>query len=100
MLAATRDLDMLTLLGLPVSVEGNVYNCAAAICRGQVLALIPKANLPEYGEFYERRQFTPAPEGRLHARIAGADVPLDRRVILRCAELPELAVGVEICEDL
>ena len=99
-LAATRDLDMLTLLGLPVSVEGNVYNCAAAICRGQVLALIPKANLPEYGEFYERRQFTPAPEGRLHARIAGADVPLDRRVILRCAELPELAVGVEICEDL
>ncbi len=98
--AGTRALDMIAVVGLPVDVCGSVYNCAAVLYHGSVLALIPKANLPEYGEFYEKRQFTPAPAERSYVDCAGGLAPFGNRVVLRCAELPEFAFGVEICEDL
>ena len=48
----TRDLDMLTALGLPVRHENKLYNCAAVIQKGNILGLIPKIHIPNYGEFY------------------------------------------------
>ena len=59
----TRGLDLLIVAGLPWRENGKLYNCAAVLCRGEVLGLVPKVNLPNYGEFYERRHFTPAFEG-------------------------------------
>ena len=56
LLDASRELDTVALVGLPLMVRGKLYNCAAVFCRGQLLGLVPKTYLPNYGEFYEKRQ--------------------------------------------
>ena len=58
-LDASRELDVVALVGLPLLVRGKLYNCAAVLCRGQLLGLVPKTYLPNYGEFYEKRHFIP-----------------------------------------
>src|SRR6185436_14386692 len=60
LLARSKGLPVAAFVGLPVVVDGLLYNCAALICRGQLLGLVPKTYLPNYREFYELRQFTPA----------------------------------------
>ena len=59
-LDASRELDVVALVGLPLLVRGKLYNCAAVLCGGRLLGLVPKTYLPNYGEFYEKRQFTRA----------------------------------------
>ena len=94
-------MDMLVALGLPVRAEGKLYNCAAVLCRGKLLGLIPKTCLPNYGEFYEKRWFEPGPEEEfLSLTLCGQEVFLGKRHLFRCDTLPDLVVGVEICEDL
>ncbi len=97
---ASRSLDMLTLVGVPVACRGNLYNCAAALCDGRILALIPKLHLPNYAELCEQRNFTSGLGVSEWVQIGGEDVPLDARVLLRHEALDELCVGVELCEDL
>ena len=57
----TRELPVVFTVGLPVAVAENIYNCAAVCCAGELLGLTAKKYLPNYGEFYERRWFAPAP---------------------------------------
>src|SRR5438874_193511 len=59
LLARTRNLPLAALVGLPVAVDGRLYNCAALLCRGRLVGVVPKTYLPNYREFYEARQFTP-----------------------------------------
>src|SRR6266853_4878022 len=59
LLARTRNLPLAALVGLPVALDGLLYNCAALICGGRLVGVVPKTYLPNYREFYERRQFTP-----------------------------------------
>ena len=59
-LEATRNLDMVAAVGLPVRANNKLYNCAAVIHKGQILGLVPKTHIPNYGEFYERRWFASA----------------------------------------
>ena len=98
-LEQTRDMNLLAVIGLPVPVGADLYNCAAVICRGRLLGLPAKSSIPNYSEFYEARHFTPAPE-YVETRFCSATVPLGRSLIFRCENMPELVVGVEICEDL
>ena len=60
-LKASEGLDLVTLVGLPVNVSGKLYNCAAVVCRGQLLGLVPKSHIPNYGEFYESGTTAPRP---------------------------------------
>ena len=100
-LEASRDLDLVAAVGLPVRAEGKLYNCAALICRGELLGLVPKTHLPNYGEFYEKRWFEPAPEEEfLSVPLCGRETFLGRKTLFRCRSLPQLVIGVEICEDL
>ena len=100
MLEATKSLDMVTALGLPVCFENKTYNCAAVIHQGEILALVPKTYLPNYGEFYEKRWFEPAgPGGRLFS-FCGQEVYLGADVVFPCDTMPGLTLGVELCEDL
>lgn len=85
------------VVGLPVAVDGALYNCAAVVCGGEVKGLIPKSFLPNYNEYYERRWFSPAPTGPLTVRIGGKDVPMSTRLLFAHQGA---TVGVEICEDL
>ncbi|HVC13188.1 MAG TPA: nitrilase-related carbon-nitrogen hydrolase, partial [Burkholderiales bacterium] len=59
LLERTRALPLAALVGLPVRIDGLLYNCAALLCRGRLLGVVPKTYLPNYREFYELRQFTP-----------------------------------------
>lgn len=97
----TAKLDMVLFAGVPVRCQGKLYNCAAVLHQGQILAYIPKTFLPNYGEFYECRQFAPAFSGIVE--IPGPDgkpVPMGTNILLRCREMPELVLAAEICEDL
>ena len=72
---ASQSMDLVALVGLPVLVNGKLYNCAAAVSRGQLLGLVPKTYLPNYGEFYEKRHFTPGLQRSPHCdggEVAGA----------------------------
>lgn len=99
-LEASVALDLMALVGLPVAVDGKLYNCAAVVCHGKLLGLVPKTYLPNYGEFYEKRQFNPAPAGVRTLHFAGQEVPFGTKLLFRCAEMPEFCLAAEVCEDL
>ena len=103
-LAETKELDMLTALGLPVRYRNKLYNCAAVLQSGEIVGLIPKTHIPNYGEFYEARWFNSGDDmGETDYCIpfAGQEsVEISAGLIFRCREMPELTIGVEICEDL
>lgn len=96
--------NLLFFVGLPVEKGGKLYNCAAAICGGKILALIPKSALPNYNEFYEKRYFTEADDTVDQNFLFGNDqnactIPFGRNVLV---EDPAggVCVACEICEDL
>ncbi len=92
--------DALIFIGTPVRHGAGLYNCAAAIHRGKLLALVTKENLPEYSEFYEKRHFLPGMGEPVCVGFAGFRVPMGRDIIFSASNIPELKVGCEICEDL
>lgn len=88
------------LVGLPLAVVDQVFNCAAVLHRGRLLGLTPKSFIPNYKEFYERRWFSAAAAARSRqVHVLGATVPfgVDR---LFTADGDAVTLGVEICEDL
>src|SRR6185436_6513672 len=99
LLARSKDLPIAAFVGLPVVVDGLLYNCAAFICRGQLLGLVPKTYLPNYREFYELRQFTPAGDVLKQFPFAGQST-LFGSLLFRSREQPKLVLFAEICEDL
>lgn len=101
-LEATGELDMVTALGLPVPNEwdGKLYNCAAVIRKGEILGLVPKTYLPNYGEFYEGRWFTSGREADDTVELCGQRVCMYPNGVFACETVPELVIGVELCEDL
>ena len=99
--AELADVDALVLVGVPVRVAAKLYNCAAVLCRGEVLGLVPKLNIPTYGEFYEGRRFSAGPTDVTLVSFAGQDeVPFGASQLFECESMPGLVVGAEICEDL
>ena len=100
-LEATRNLEVVTAVGMPLRVHNKLYNCAVIIQKGKVLGVVPKTHLPNYGEFYEKRWFAPAPERPERIRLLEQDVvTFGAGQTFRCEEIPELILGFEICEDL
>ena len=99
-LAATSSMDALVVVGYPYIKDGKLYNTAVAMHKGRVMAIIPKKNIPMYGEFYEGRWFAPAPERNENVIFRGEMVPFGCFTILRFAHPSTLLVGCEICEDL
>ena len=99
--AATRELAVVAIVGAPLAIDARLYNCAVVIHRGRVLGVTPKTYLPNYREFYELRQFTPGEAGvRATIDVAGSrDVPFGA-LIFRATNQPLLALHAEICEDL
>ncbi|HUY39574.1 MAG TPA: NAD(+) synthase [Candidatus Binataceae bacterium] len=101
-LDASRTLNLVAVVGMPVRADNSLFNCAVAVSRGRILAAIPKTYPPNYREFYELRQFAPAASALgAEINLAGqAGVAFGTRILLRCEEQPWLVMHAEICEDL
>ena len=101
-LEASREIGVIGVVGMPLRVDGLLYNCAVPIHRGGILGVVPKTFLPNYREFYELRQFTPgATCSRPAIDLLGQrDVPFGSELLFEVAEQPLFRFHVEICEDL
>lgn len=100
LLKKSQSSDMLTVISMPLKHQGKLYNCAVVFQRGKILGVVPKCCLPNYSEFYEQRNFISAPEMNSTIRLLDTTVPFGSKLLFACREMPELVVGVEICEDL
>ena len=97
---ATEGKGILVFVGAPLVNGGKLYNCAVAISDGNVLGVIPKTFLPNYGEFYEQRHFVSAPKNLGEIRISGKAVPFGTNLIFKADNNNDLTVAAELCEDL
>lgn len=96
----SRGFDAVIVVGLPLALESRLYNCAAVLYAGKILGVVPKTHIPTYREFYERRWFSPAPEGVRTIGLCKQIVPFGTPLLFQCAALRDFTLGVEICEDL
>ncbi|MCP4177854.1 MAG: NAD(+) synthase [bacterium] len=99
-LAKTENLNIISIVGLPIQFNNALFNAAAVIYKGSILAIIPKTNLPNYREFYEKRWFTTAPSNLKNSTVnlLNKDIPFKTNIIIEHNN--EFKIGVEICEDL
>ena len=106
--AFTRNLPIIVLVGAPLKVDNNLYNCAFVMTDGEVVGVVPKVNLPNTGEFYEKRWFSSGRDvleknvNSIHPRIPlielwGNDVPFGIDLLFATKDY---SFGIEICEDL
>ena len=104
----TREKPIIVLIGAPLKVDNNLYNCAFVMTDGDVVGVVPKVNLPNTGEFYEKRWFTSGRAALQHS-VEGL-IPRIPTIELWCGDVPfgpellfmtrNCCFGVEICEDL
>ena len=99
--AYTGVLGLTAVVGAPISIRGQLYNCAVVLDHGDFAGIVPKQFLPNYGEYYEKRWFSPAenlPEGQYTSvRLGGDDVIGNRQMLFQA---DDVTFGVELCEDL
>ncbi len=99
----TEDTDLIFTVGLPLLVQGSLFNCAAILFKGSILAIIPKMNIPNYAEFYEMRHFSPASskcQEEIFLDEKFDSVPFGTDILIEDKNSPEIKIAVEICEDL
>jgi NAD+ synthase (glutamine-hydrolysing) len=98
---ATADIAAVGIVGVPLRVDHRLFNCAAVVGNGRVLGVVPKTYLPNYGEFYEARQFQAGDTAvSTSVRLGGHDVPFGADLIFETEALPLLKIACEICEDV
>ena len=98
---ASRELATALVVGAPLRLESRLFNCGVVLHRGSILGIIPKSYLPNYREFYEKRQFASAfaAIGR-QVTVLGQEAPFGSDIVFEAADLPGFALHVEICEDV
>ncbi len=97
----TRELDLVSVVGMPFLHRGRLYNVAAVVNRGKICGIVPKSHIPNYAEFYEARQFVPWDQPVSEVLLPwGEETVIGNRILFAAAGLPEFTFGIEICEDL
>lgn len=97
----TKSLDIISIIGAPIVCDNQLFNCAIVINKGEILGIVPKTYIPNYGEFYEKRWFSTS--NTLTSRtinMFGKDVPIGIDLIFRDKEDAKFTFGIEVCEDL
>ncbi|WP_054489292.1 MULTISPECIES: NAD(+) synthase [Achromobacter] len=98
---ATAELDIAVIVGAPLRVAHQLYNCAVVAAGGRILGVVPKSYLPNYGEFYEARQFSAADCAvATEIRLLEQTVPFGAELLFQMEKLPLFQFHVEICEDV
>ncbi|SAL72838.1 NAD synthetase [Caballeronia udeis] len=99
--AASKNLSIAMIVGMPLRVDHTLFNCAVVVAGGQVQGVVPKSYLPNYGEFYEARQFSAAENASTdRVTLLGAEVPFGSSLLFEIANMPLFRFHVEICEDV
>lgn len=99
--AASKNSPIAMIVGMPLRVEHTLFNCAVVIAGGRIQGVVPKSYLPNYGEFYEARQFSAAENASVdRVNLLGSDVPFGSSLLFEIADLPLFRFHVEICEDV
>jgi len=97
-LKETEKLDIITILGMPIRLDNQMFNCAVVITKGKILGIVPKTYVPNYSEFYEKRWFQSSSNLiSQEVTILGQIVPIGTNILFRDKEV---CFGIEICEDL
>jgi NAD+ synthase (glutamine-hydrolysing) len=96
----TKGKDLLVFLGLPLAVEGKIYNVVAAISRGKILGFTTKSILPDCGEFYEKRYFNPGPNIPTEIKYKGKDIPFGPGLLFQADAMKEFIITAEISDDI
>ena len=100
-LRESTDLAPVLIIGAPLRFEGRLFNCAVVIYRGRVLGVVPKTYLPNYREFYEKRQFTSGRDAATReVSLGGTRVPFGNDVVFEASTIEGFTLHVEICEDV
>ena len=103
---ATRCTQLVAVVGVPYMVDHKLYNCAAVLHAGRILALVPKKNLPNYSEFYERRWFTPGQTRVVtlthRSAVTGEEyaIPFGMNILVEAMDRSDFRLACEICEDV
>lgn len=101
LLKESRSLNLILIVGAPLRFDGRLFNCAVVMHRGKILGLVPKTYLPNYREYYEKRQFTSGRHAvRPEVELLGETVPFGSNLLFCPKTLPGLVLHVEICEDV
>ena len=94
----TRQLDIISIIGMPVALNGILLNVAIVIQKGKILGIVPKTYLPNYKEFYEKRWFTSSAQvDEKNVRLCGQNIPMSSSLLF---DTSKTTFGIEICEDL
>jgi NAD+ synthase (glutamine-hydrolysing) len=98
---ASVDLAPVLIAGAPLVVGEHLFNCGVVVHRGRVLGVVPKSYLPNYREFYEKRQFTAARDAlRSTVDLFGHEVPFGADLLFACRDVDAFTLHVEVCEDV
>ena len=97
----TKDLDIISIVGMPVRSNNQLLNCAVVIEKGNILGIVPKTYIPNYSEFYEKRWFTSSIDLKnSEVNLLDKTVPISTKLIFKDKKYKEVAFAIEICEDL
>jgi NAD+ synthase (glutamine-hydrolysing) len=101
-LKASVDMPLTAIVGMPLQVQGMLFNCAVVLYQGRILGVAPKTYLPGYREFYEVRQFVPAAYSPVDtiSLLDRDDIPFGNRLLFQVKDQPLFTFYVEICEDV
>ena len=100
-LEETKSLDIISILGMPIRHDNQLFNCAVVIQKGKILGIVPKTYIPNYQEFYEARWFSSSRDLKTNEiEILGQVVPISTKLLFQDKELKDITFGIDICEDL
>lgn len=99
-IAAEVPRNMVVVFGAPIEFRGKIHNCAIVASNGKILGVVPKINIPNYQEFYEIRWFAPALPHEEMVDFGDYQVPMGKKLIFTCNQLPDFRLACEVCEDL
>jgi NAD+ synthase (glutamine-hydrolysing) len=95
----SRLIDMFIIVGMPVRVKNELYNCGVAFYKGTIYGVVPKVSIPNYSEFYEKRWFSKAPLQSIKIVFCGQEVEFGNNILFEETRTKS-TIAIEICEDL
>lgn len=92
--------QIVAVIGTLFVKNNKLYNCAAVVNNGKLLGIVPKQNIPNYQEFYEKRWFVEPKDENVELKVFNQKTIFGTRLLFNCTNIDNLIIGVEICEDL